>query len=205
MDKALFLIPALGLMLLSLIPAHAGSDMASGDYEDWRSLEKAPIFCIITDQGNTFSYDEKYVLLTSVLKGVVEWDDAVRSYNMDWYWGGMMFDVSLVEEYSIFDDCDVHVFLMDGFNGSTLGKAVKWGDSFIIYIYPDGHENMSDVSYTMMHEMGHVFGLGHSDNIFSIMQRTIEAQKKYNSDGYVPLIDASRFVDLYDGYLSNHD
>ena len=171
-----------------------------GNYEDFPTLTKQPHFCLVNFEETSYPYVKDYLFFQTE-NAIKQWNDAIEMYYwIDW----TDFEFETVNGYDILSDCNIYVYYIDIDTENIAGKAMLWGDTGLIYIYyndPDTQSIRAYVDYTIKHEIGHVFGLGHrpsSMSSLSVMTPSNEDHKDYDQN-WINVIDAYSVYKIYGG------
>ena len=132
-------------------------------------LTEIPTYCAVESISNKISSSEMEQMIMQSAVAVKTWKDTLQdseSTNKE-FWSINFKKIGTNE--SVTDDCTITILFRDDpeFSGSLLSKTLGAFMKNTIYVYYENQESvygekwMDGILKTIIHEMGHTFGLGH--------------------------------------------
>ena len=132
-------------------------------------LTEIPTYCAVESISDKISPSEMDQMIIQSAVAIKTWKDTLQdseSANKE-FWDIKFKKISKNE--SVTDDCTITILFRDDpeFSGSLLSKTLGAFMRNTIYVYYENQESvygdkwMDGILKTIMHEMGHTFGLGH--------------------------------------------
>jgi len=132
-------------------------------------LTEIPTYCAVESISDKINPSEMEQMIIQSAVAVKTWEDILQdseSVNKE-FWDINFKKIGKNE--SVTDDCTITILFRDDpeFSGSLLSKTLGAFMSNTIYVYYENQESvygekwMDGILKTIIHEMGHTFGLGH--------------------------------------------